>query len=480
MTTPLAAVVLCAGKGTRMKSERAKVLHPILGQPLCAYPLKRALELGASPVVPVVGHQAEEVERALRTRFSQAPLRFALQAEQRGTADAVRSARPALEGFTGRVLILYGDVPLVRRETLEALLQAHEAAGGLLSMVSTFPQDPTGYGRVLREGERVVRIVEHKDCTPEQRAVRECNAGIYVVESSFLWEALQRVDSHNAQGELYLTDLVEMAAARGRVGAIAADFEETAGVNDRVELAARARSLQARINERHMRAGVTLLDPATAYIEEDVSIGPDTEIGPSVSLGAGTVVGRGVSIGQGCVLSASRVADGSVLKPYTVLEEAVVGERCILGPFARLRPGTALEEGVHLGNFVETKKARIGRGSKANHLSYLGDANVGAGVNVGAGTITCNYDGVDKHVTEIGDGAFIGSDTQLVAPVKVGAGAYVGAGTTVTKEVPPGSLAVSRAPQVNKQGWAARKKARQDEAREQAASNPLPDKPKAG
>ncbi|WP_225409966.1 bifunctional UDP-N-acetylglucosamine diphosphorylase/glucosamine-1-phosphate N-acetyltransferase GlmU [Stigmatella hybrida] len=461
MSSPLAAVVLCAGKGTRMKSEKAKVLHPILGKPLCAYPLKRALELGASPLVPVVGHQASEVEKAIRANFPAASLRFALQKEQRGTADAVRSAEAALKEFSGRVLILYGDVPLLRRETLEALVAAHEAGKGPLSLVATTLEDPTGYGRVIREGGKVTRIVEHKDCTPEQRAVRECNAGIYLVESSFLWRALSEIRPQNAQGEYYLTDLVEMAARQGPVASIDADATETAGVNDRVELSARARVMQQRINERHMRAGVSMQDPATTFIDEDVTIGADTELGPLVSLTAGTVVGRNVTIGQGSVLTASSVADGTAIKPYSVFEEAKVGERCVIGPFSRLRPGTELSEEVHLGNFVETKKAVIGKGSKANHLAYLGDAKIGSKVNVGAGTITCNYDGVNKHLTELGDGVFIGSDTQLVAPVSVGDGAYVGAGTTVTKNVPPGSLAVSRSPQVNKEGWVARKKEKQ-------------------
>ncbi|MBU8894390.1 bifunctional UDP-N-acetylglucosamine diphosphorylase/glucosamine-1-phosphate N-acetyltransferase GlmU [Corallococcus sp. M34] len=470
--TALAAVVLCAGKGTRMKSEKAKVLHPILGLPLCAYPLKRALDLGASPVVPVVGHQAAEVEKSIRAHFPDAPLRFALQKEQRGTADAVKSAQGAMTGHSGRVLILYGDVPLLRRETLEALLAAHDRAGGVLAMVSTTLEDPTGYGRVIREGGKVARIVEHKDCTPAQRQVRECNAGIYSVDADFLWTALADIQPVNAQGEYYLTDLVEMAAKRGPVGTVDVDATETAGVNDRVELAARARVLQQRINEQHMRAGVTLMDPASTFIEEGVRIGPDTELGPQVTLAAGTVVGRDVTIGQGCVLTASQVADGTTLKPYSVLEDAVVGGRCIIGPFARLRPGTELAEDVHLGNFVETKKARIGRGSKANHLAYLGDANIGSGCNVGAGTITCNYDGVNKHLTELGDGVFIGSDSQLVAPVKVGDGAYVGAGTTVTKNVPPGSLAVSRAPQVVKEGWVAAKKARQSKSAKPGGETP--------
>ncbi|RKI30180.1 UDP-N-acetylglucosamine diphosphorylase/glucosamine-1-phosphate N-acetyltransferase [Corallococcus sp. AB004] len=459
--TALAAVVLCAGKGTRMKSEKAKVLHPILGRPLCAYPLKRALELGATHVVPVVGHQAAEVEKSIRSHFPDAPLRFALQKEQRGTADAVKAAEDALKGHDGRVLILYGDVPLLRKETLQSLLAAHDAAGGVLALVSTTLEDPTGYGRVIREAGKVARIVEHKDCTPEQRAVKECNAGIYSVDAAFLWKALAEIKPVNAQGEYYLTDLVEMAAKLGPVGAVDADATETAGVNDKVELAARARVLQQRINEAHMRAGVSIQDPATAYIEEGITIGTDTEIGPSVSLMAGTVIGKNVTIGQGSVLTASHVADGTHIKPYSVLEEARVGERCIIGPFSRLRPATELAEEVHLGNFVETKKTRIGKGSKANHLTYLGDANIGAGCNIGAGTITCNYDGVNKHLTELGDGVFIGSDSQLVAPVKVGDGGYVGAGTTVTKNVPPGSLAVSRAPQVVKEGWVAAKKARQ-------------------
>ena len=470
MSSSLAAVILCAGKGTRMKSDKAKVLHPILGKPLCAYPMLRALELGASPLVPVVGHQAAEVERHLRLLFPDTALRFALQKEQRGTADAVKAARDALQGHEGQVLILYGDVPLLRRETLQSLVEAHAAAKGVLSLVSTSPEDPTGYGRVIREGGRVQRIVEHKDATAEQRTVRECNAGIYLVEASFLWTALDGIKTQNAQGEYYLTDLVELAAAKGPVGSVEADFTETAGVNDRVELAARARVLQRRINEQHMRQGVSLQDPATTFIEEGVTIGSDTELGPMVSLTGGTRVGRNVFIGQGSHLSGSTVADGALLRPYSVLEDAQVGERCLIGPFARLRPGTELAEGVHVGNFVETKKARIGKGSKANHLAYLGDAVIGAGVNVGAGTITCNYDGVNKHLTELGDGVFIGSDSQLVAPVKVGAGAYVAAGSTVTEDVPANALALSRVKQVTKAGWAEKKRAEQAAARKASVS----------
>ena len=454
----LAAVVLCAGKGTRMKSDKAKVLHPVLGRPLCAYPIARALEVGAEKVVAIVGHQAETVEAELRARFPEGRLAFATQREQKGTAHAVRFAEEALKGFSGAVLILYGDTPLLRVETLKKLLEAYEASGGPLALVSTVPPTEMPYGRVVREQGKVARIVEHKDCTPEQRQIREVTAGVYVADAKFLFEALREVKAANAQGEFYLTDVVELAARRGSVATVEMDFADTAGVNDRADLAACAKTLQARINLGHMQAGVTLLDPSSTWIEEDVEIGPDTTIGPNVSIGAGCRLGKNVTLGQGSVLVKTRLGDGTEVKPYSVFEEADVGPRCIIGPFARLRPATELAEGVHLGNFVETKKTRIGKGSKANHLTYLGDATIGAGVNVGAGTITCNYDGVNKHQTVLEDGVFIGSDTQLVAPVKVGQGAYVAAGTTVTQDVPAMSLTLTRPPQVIKEGWVAKKK----------------------
>jgi bifunctional UDP-N-acetylglucosamine pyrophosphorylase/glucosamine-1-phosphate N-acetyltransferase len=458
MNSSLAAVVLCAGKGTRMKSQLSKVLHPILNKPLCAYPIARALEVGAEKVVAVVGHQGEQVEASLQKLFPERGLLFATQAEQKGTAHAVRCAQEALKGFEGAVLILYGDTPLLRRETLEQLVATWRASGGPLALVTTTPPSPKGYGRVVRENGTVARIVEEKDCTDAQRALTEVNAGVYVADATFLWEALGEIKSANAQGEFYLTDVVELAARRGKVATVAMAFEDTAGVNDKVDLANCTQALRARINEAHMRAGVTFLDPATAYVDEGVQIGADTVIGPMVTLHGHTVIGQNVTIGQGSVVGSSSIADGCEVKPYSVFEEAHVGPRCIIGPFARLRPGSELDEGVHLGNFVETKKTRVGKGSKANHLAYLGDAEIGSGVNVGAGTITCNYDGVNKHKTVLGDGVFIGSDTQLVAPVTVGAGAYVAAGTTVTQDVPGMSLALSRTPQVNKEGWVARKK----------------------
>ncbi len=459
MSPSVAAIVLCAGKGTRMKSDQAKVLHPLLGRPLCFYPVACALEAKASPVVAVVGYQADEVASALREAFPQKSLRFATQKEQKGTAHAVRSAKAQLEGHRGPILILYGDVPLLQRETLEALVQAVKSRSTLLALVTTSLSDPSGYGRVIRSRGRIARVVEEKDCSGAQRRIKECNAGVYAVDSDFLWGALRETRSSNAQREFYLTDLVELGSRRGKVASVSAEFPETAGVNDREELAHCARVLRSRVNSRHMKAGVSLFDPDSAFIDDTVEIGGDTEIGPLVSLSAACRIGRGVRIGQGSVLANSEVGDGTEVRPYSVLENAHVGKNCIIGPFARLRPGTQLADSVHIGNFVETKKASIGKGSKANHLSYLGDAQIGAGVNVGAGTITCNYDGVNKYVTILEDNVFVGSDTQLVAPVTVRAGSYIGAGTTVTEDVPPMSLALSRSPQVIKEGWVEKKKA---------------------
>ncbi len=459
MTQSLAAVVLCAGKGTRMKSDRAKVLHPILGRPLAWYPITSAYELGAQQVVAVVGHQADEVKNALTAGFPGQALQFAVQATQRGTGDAVSAARGALTGFSGAVLVLYGDVPLLTVETLKRLIAAYDPSKGPLAMISCRLADPTGYGRVLRgAGHKVEGIVEHKDATAEQRLISEVNAGIYVVDSKFLWGALEKLTPQNAQGELYLTDIVSQAARVGTVAVIEAPAEETAGVNDRAELAERAEIIRARINLRHMRAGVSLVHPASTFIDAGVEIGPETTIGPNVSIQGECEIGANATIGQGSVLVHTTVGDGAEVKPYSVTDEAVIGPRCHVGPFARLRPGTVLEEGVHVGNFVETKKARLRKGTKAGHLAYLGDADIGPGCNIGAGTITCNYDGVNKHETVLGAGVFIGSDTQLVAPIRIGDGAFIGAGSTITEDVPAGALSISRTPQTIKEGWAERRR----------------------
>ncbi len=459
MKASLAAVVLCAGKGTRMKSERAKVLHPLLGKPLAWYPITRAFDAGASRVVAVVGHQADQVKKALEKPFESQPLAFALQTSQRGTGDAVASAKAALADWTGPVLILYGDVPLLTAETLTRLVEAYRSSGSPLALVSVRFEDPTGYGRLVRDPKgKLTRIVEHKDASPEERRITEVNAGVYVADARFLFQALGTLTPQNAQGELYLTDIVALAAQKGDVAVVEAPAEETAGVNDRAELADRARLLQQRINRRHQLAGVTLVQPETVLIDEGVEIGPDTTIGPFVTVTGDCEIGANVTIGHGSVLEHSTIGDGCQVKPYSIFEEAIVGPSCVIGPFARLRPGSVLDEGVHLGNFVETKKTRLKKGSKANHLAYLGDAEIGQGCNIGAGTITCNYDGVNKHPTVLGDGVFIGSDTQLVAPVTVGDGAYVAAGTTVTDDVPANALALSRVPQVVKPGWSEKRR----------------------
>jgi bifunctional UDP-N-acetylglucosamine pyrophosphorylase/glucosamine-1-phosphate N-acetyltransferase len=453
---PLAAVVLAAGKGTRMKSQKAKVLHEACGRPLAWFPIRRALELGASPIVVVVGHQAEEVERSLRATLPGAPIRFALQREQLGTAHAVLAAKEALAGHEGQVLILSGDTPLLATETLRAVV---DGRGKRAASFATMTLDvPFGYGRVVRSKGKPVRIVEEKDATPAQRKLREVNAGLYCADAGFLWKALAKVDTRNAQNEFYLTELVAAAARAGGAVAVPVPEAEAAGVNDRAQLAEVARVLTRRIADRCMKAGVTIEDPARFDCDEEIEIGADAVIEPGVRLRGKTRIGARCRLGQGSILADATLADDVTVRPYTLVEEAEVGAGSILGPFARLRPGSVLAEGVHVGNFVETKKTRIGRGSKANHLTYLGDAVIGAGVNVGAGTITCNYDGEKKHETRIGDGAFIGSDSILVAPIQIGAEAYVAAGSTLTKPVPDGALALGRARQENKEGWTARLK----------------------
>jgi len=412
-------------------------------------------------VVAVVGHQADEAEKALAADLAPAPVRYALQAEQLGTGHAVLCARTALGSFAGEILILYGDTPLIRRQTLASLVKLKRSRRAKVALVTCEPPCPTGYGRIVRENGAVRRIVEEKDCSPDQRLLREVNAGLYLVDAAFLWKALERVDARNAQRERYLTDLADLAFASGQPAAtLAAPFEEVAGVNDRLELAQATAALRQRINEAHMRAGVTLDDPDTIWIDEAVRIGQDARIGAGSVLSGATVVGKNVQVGVGCVLHAASVADGARIKDYSLLEEAAVGRNALVGPFARLRPGTQLADQVHIGNFVETKKARIGKGSKANHLTYLGDCEIGSGVNVGAGTITCNYDGVAKHRTVLGDGVFVGSDSQFVAPVTVGKGSYIGAGSTITEDVPPQSLALARSRQVTKRDYMKKRRAR--------------------
>jgi bifunctional UDP-N-acetylglucosamine pyrophosphorylase/glucosamine-1-phosphate N-acetyltransferase len=459
--SPLAAVILAAGKGTRMKSAIAKLLHPLGGKPLAWYPVRAALEAGASPVVVVVGHQAGAVEAALRAALPGAPLRFALQEDQRGTAHAVLAAKAALRGVTGPIAILSGDTPLLQPSTLSAVVRARARAKAPLAVGTMTLDVPRGYGRVICDAKgRPTRIVEEKDASEAERQVRRVNAGLYCAEAAFLWRSLARVGSKNAQGEFYLTDLVELAAAKVPAVGVEVDPQEASGVNDREELAQAGRVLQRRRASALMRSGVTIEEPERFFCDEGVEIGPDTVIEPDVRLRGATRIGAGCTVGQGAVLADTVVADGVTIRPYVVVEgPSSVGRGAILGPFSHLRPGSELAESVHVGNFVEIKKTRLGKGSKANHLAYLGDAVIGAGVNVGAGTITCNYDGERKYETRIGDGAFIGSDSILVAPIEIGAGAYVAAGSTLTQTVPPGALALGRAQQVNKEGWVARRQA---------------------
>ncbi len=477
--TPLAAVVLAAGKGTRMKSHTAKVLHEIGGRPLVWYAVKRALDAGASPVVVVVGHQAEAVEAALVASLPGAPLRFAVQEKQLGTAHAVLAARRGLRGFDGPVAILSGDVPLLETDTLLKVVRARARARAPLAFATMALETPRGYGRVVRDaGGRPAAIVEEKDASDAERAIREVNAGLYCADATFLWKALAKVGADNAQEEFYLTDLVALAARRD--GAVTVDVppEEASGVNDREELARAAKVLLRRRARALMRAGVTIEDPDRFDCDDGVEIGPDTIVEPGARLLGRTRIGAACRIGAGAILRDAILDPQVTVRPYTVVEEATIGARAVLGPFSRVRPGSAIGEEAHVGNFVETKKAVLGKGAKANHLAYLGDAFIGAGANIGAGTITCNYDGEKKHPTRIGAGAFVGSDSILVAPLEIGDGAYVAAGSAITETVPAGALAVGRARQVTKEGWVASRKARKQ--MKGAGTSPAPGAPGQG
>jgi bifunctional UDP-N-acetylglucosamine pyrophosphorylase/glucosamine-1-phosphate N-acetyltransferase len=438
-------VIMAAGLGTRMRSDRAKVLHALGGRPLIAHVCRTALALTPDRLVVIVGHQADEVERAVRDAVGDRAraLDFALQAEQLGTGHAVQQAAASLSG--GTVVVLSGDVPLVEAETLAALLAAHRDGGYAATLLSTRLADPTGYGRIVRgPAGDFRRIVEQRDATEAERALDEINAGIYAFEASLLVPALARLSTANAQGEYYLTDVLgQLVEAGHRVGVMLhEDPHEVLGVNTRVDLADSETRLRRRTLERLMMAGVTLVDPATTYVDDTVEVGRDTTILPGTILSGATRVGANCTIGPYCQLVDAELADGVLVRAMSVLERARVGAGAQVGPFARLRPGANLGEDVHVGNFVEVKNSTLGRGSKANHLTYLGDAEIGSGCNIGAGTITCNYDGKHKHRTTIEDGVYIGSDTMLVAPVRVGRGSKTGAGAVVTRDVPERSLAV--------------------------------------
>jgi bifunctional UDP-N-acetylglucosamine pyrophosphorylase/glucosamine-1-phosphate N-acetyltransferase len=451
-----ATVVLAAGKGTRMKSRTPKVLHPVCGKPMVCWVVDAVAAAGiAADVVVVVGHGADAVRGALQDRYADR-VRTVVQAEQRGTGHAVQVALPAVPADATAVLVVCGDTPRIDDASLARLVALRAERGAAVALWTTHIQPPQGYGRICRdEAGAITGIVEEKDATPAQRALTEVNPGVYCFDAAFLARALPRLRADNAAGELYLTDVVALAVADAApVVGLAVDAALTHGVNDRVQLAEAEAFVARRLVEQAMRAGVTVHEPASVVIGPDVELGTDVDVGPRCILTGRTRVAEGASIGPGCIVVDSEIGEGAVVHAYSLLQQARVGRNASIGPFARLRPDADVADDAHVGNFVELKKTKLGRGSKANHLAYLGDAVIGAGVNVGAGTITCNYDGIGKHVTRIDDGVFVGSNSTLVAPLTLGRDAYVAAGSVVTDAVPDDAVAFGRARQANKEGHA--------------------------
>ena len=447
-SAPLQVVVLAAGQGKRMHSDLPKVVHPLAGRPLLAHVIGTASRLSPRRLCVVVGHGADVV----RQRLADAEVEWAIQEKQLGTGHAVMQALPHLEDG-GTVLVLYGDVPLIAEATLRSLVGAAE--GGRLALLTQELDQPKGYGRIVREGGRVARIVEEKDASPAERAIHEVNTGILAAPRAKLAEWLARLSNDNAQGEYYLTDIVAAAVADGVAIEVRhpAAPHESLGVNSKVELASVERRFQMNEAARLLEAGVTLADPARIDVRGELTCGRDVTIDVNCIFEGRVALGDSVKIGANCILRDVSVGAGTEVKPFTLVEEASIGANARIGPYARIRPGAQLADDVHIGNFVEVKASSFGRGSKANHLAYVGDSTVGSGVNIGAGTITCNYDGANKHRTVIEDDVHIGSDVQLVAPVTVGKGATIAAGATIVKDVPPGGLTLTEAKQVTKPGW---------------------------
>ncbi|MBV2362019.1 bifunctional UDP-N-acetylglucosamine diphosphorylase/glucosamine-1-phosphate N-acetyltransferase GlmU [Streptomonospora nanhaiensis] len=462
VSRPAAVIVLAAGEGTRMKSRLPKVLHEICGRSMLGHVLAAAGELDPERTVVVVGHAREQVVQHLKDT---APaVGTAVQDEQNGTGHAVRMAVEALaaEGvaLSGTVVLAYGDTPLLRGRTLADLVEAHESAGNAVTVLSARVPDPAGYGRVVRDPSGAfTAIVEHADATPEQRALDEINSGMYAFDGALLTSVVQRLSTDNAKGEEYITDAVAILRGDGhRVGAaLAREWTEIQGVNDRVQLAEARRLLNDRLLTEHMRAGVTVVDPATTWVDAEVSIGRDTVVEPQTQLRGRTVIGEGALVGPCTQLTDTRVGDDAKVR-HVVADSAEIAAGANVGPYAYLRPGASIGPRAKIGTFVEVKNSQIGEGSKVPHLTYVGDATIGVGANIGASSVFVNYDGVDKHRTTVGDHARTGSDNTFVAPVHIGDGAYTGAGTVVREDVPPGALAVSAGSQRNIEGWVRRKR----------------------
>lgn len=444
------AIILAAGQGTRMKSKLYKVLHPVCGKPMVQHVIDHVNQLQIEDIVTVIGHGAEKVQEQLGDSC-----KYALQDQQLGTAHAVMQAESVLSGKSGTTLVICGDTPLIKAETMEELIALHERSQAKATILTAYADNPTGYGRVLRgEGGLVEKIVEHKDASDEERYVKEINTGTYCFDNQALFSALKKVSNENVQGEYYLPDVIEILKQEGETVTAfqSSDFEETLGVNDRVALSQAEQILRKRINESHMRNGVTIIDPLTTFIEADVQIGQDTVIKPGSCIKGNSVIGQDCMIGPNTEINDCEIGDGTEIF-QSVVHESSIGSAVKIGPFAHVRPHSDIHDSVKIGNFVEIKKAVFGNGSKASHLSYIGDAEVGENVNIGCGSITVNYDGKNKHLTKIEDNVFIGCNSNLVAPVTIGEGAYVAAGSTITQDVPQEALSVARARQVNKEDY---------------------------
>jgi len=449
-------VILAAGLGTRMKSGLAKALHPLAGRPLVQHVLDAVAGLRAQRTVVVLGHQADRV----RSIVEGSGATIALQGEQLGTGHAVMQAHEVIAAAKGPVLILCADTPLLTTNTLRSIVDLHAASGAVVTVMTAVVRDPFGYGRVVRTRSKITRIVEEKDATAAQKKIVEVNAGIYCFEKTFLLGALKSIGNNNAQGEYYLPDTITLARKKKLVvaGLVCEDTEEVMGVNTREDLSRAEKVMRSRINRAWMLAGVTMPDPEAVFIGSDVTLGRDCILYPNVRLEGKTAIGTGSTVFPGSRILDSTIGNEVTVKDCTVIEQSVVSDNASVGPFAHLRPGSVIGARARVGNFVEIKKSSMGEGSKANHLSYIGDATVGKDVNIGAGVITCNYDGFEKFPTIIEDGVFVGSDSQLVAPVRIGRGALIAAGATITHNVPADALAISRAPQDVREGFAARRR----------------------